>query len=386
MKLVSLEYSENLGRDQEWLLKKLTLGDKNLIVGKNSAGKSRTLNVLASLARSLSSAQSVLLQSGNYSCEWIHSDGRSFNYSYIVEDGKVISEILKIDEAIYLDRQSGGVGTILYEQVNGGQHLPFQAPENEFAISMRRDTLQHSFIEPLHKWASEVRHYMFGSQMGKEHMAIFMPNMPSVDDKDPNQIVGLMRNAVRDYGEQFVSAMIKHMQKLGYDVEGIDLGFPVSLLPQLVPPGLNSIRVKERGVRGYVDQVTMSQGMYRVLALLIHVNYLMLKQSSTCVIIDDIGEGLDFERSCLLISILREIADVSNIQIIMSTNDRFVMNEVPLSEWTVLHREGSVVSVSNYLNSKEKFDEFRFTGLSNFSFFEMDFLENNQSEEDQCAN
>ena len=118
----------------------------------------------------------------------------------------------------------------------------------------------------------------------------------------------------------------------------------------------------------------MSQGMYRVLALLVNINYLLLKKASTCVIIDDIGEGLDFERSCKLISLLRQKAQDSNVQIIMSTNDRFVMNEVPLTEWTVLHRVGSVVHVSNYHNSKEKFDEFKFTGLSNFSFFEMDYL------------
>jgi len=57
----------------------------------------------------------------------------------------------------------------------------------------------------------------------------------------------------------------------------------------------------------------------------------------------------------------------------MSTNDRFVMNNVPLEEWCVLQRRGSVVRVLNYTNSKELFDEFKFTGLSNFDFLAMDF-------------
>lgn len=57
----------------------------------------------------------------------------------------------------------------------------------------------------------------------------------------------------------------------------------------------------------------------------------------------------------------------------MATNSKFVMNRVPLEEWSVLQRRGSQVKVLNHHNSAALFDEFRFTGLSNFSFFEMDF-------------
>ncbi|MEE4133029.1 AAA family ATPase [Pseudomonas viridiflava] len=381
MKLLSLEYSENVGRNQEWRLHRLTLGDKNLIVGRNSTGKTRTLNVLASLARALSSPHHIVLTSGMYFCEWRDSNNKSYIYEYMVENGEVVVEKLTIAGAVLLDRSAGGQGKIFFENINDGEFVRFQTPVNEFAISKKRDAVQHSFIEPLHQWAAEVRHYLFGSSFGKEHMAVFVPNSPPVDERDSNQTVGLFRNAIRDFGDQYTESLVEDMRFLGFDIETVGLGFPVSVVPELVPPGLNSILIKEKGVKGYVDQVTMSQGMYRVLALLINVNYLLVKKASTCVIIDDIGEGLDFERSCNLITLLRDKADRSDIQIIMSTNDRFVMNEVPLDEWTVLHRRGCEVFVSNYSNSKEKFDEFRFTGLSNFSFFEMDYLSDRIEEE-----
>jgi hypothetical protein len=99
-----------------------------------------------------------------------------------------------------------------------------------------------------------------------------------------------------------------------------------------------------------------------------------MAKKSTCILIDDIGEGLDFDRSCRLIDLLRKKAKESNIQLILSTNDRFVMNRVPLEEWSVLQRRGSHVRVRNYENSRELFEEFKFTGLSNFSLLEMDFL------------
>lgn len=40
--------------------------------------------------------------------------------------------------------------------------------------------------------------------------------------------------------------------------------------------------------------------MYRALAVIIHLNYLLLAKKTSCILIDDIGEGLDFERSTAL--------------------------------------------------------------------------------------
>jgi hypothetical protein len=59
----------------------------------------------------------------------------------------------------------------------------------------------------------------------------------------------------------------------------------------------------------------------------------------------------------------------------MSTNDRFVMNKVPLEEWCLLQRNGNHVRVRNYQNSKAAFDRFKVTGLNNFDFLATDFIE-----------
>jgi hypothetical protein len=59
----------------------------------------------------------------------------------------------------------------------------------------------------------------------------------------------------------------------------------------------------------------------------------------------------------------------------MSTNDRFVMNSVPLDEWCVVQRHGCKVQVHNYKNSTTIFDRFKKTGLANFDFLATDFIE-----------
>jgi len=355
----------------------MTLGQKNLVVGKNSTGKTRALNIIGGIARQLSSAQGTPINS-DYKAVWSH-EGKEYVYHLVVVDHLVHKEVLSIDGKNFLERHYGGVGQIWAEQIGAGQLIPFQTPPNEVAIFKRRDSIQHGFIEPLYSWASQVRFYRFGSNLGKDNLTIFVPNGPAVDDRDDTQVAGIFREGVKKFGQPFIDSIINDLAGVGYSVKNVVVAPPVSVRFEGAPGELSALQVEEIGVKCAIDQFGMSQGMYRVLALFIHVNYMQMKGDSTCVVVDDIGEGLDYERSCKVINTLRQKSDHSSVQVVMSTNDRFVMNEVPLKEWTVLHRLGSRVEVSNYSNSADKFDEFRFTGLSNFSFFEMDYLKDSEA-------
>lgn len=380
MQLKSIKYIENQGQEGQWELEELTLGLKNLIVGRNSTGKSRTLNVIGGLARNIS-VPGTMPSSANYRVHFVSDDAKDYFYELVVDNSLISHERLTIDGVMYLERIYGGSGSIWAEKIGeNGMMMQFQAPPNEIAISKRRDAIQHSFIEPLFQWASLMRHYNFGSSLGKDHLMLLVKNGPAVDDKDQNQVVGLFRQGVKEFGRPFVESIIRDMSEVGYPLDDISTGLPNSVTFEGAPGELCAIRVHEVGLLTPTDQISMSQGMYRVLALLVHLNWLEWKSVRTCILVDDIGEGLDFERSCKIIDVLRKKSDSAGLQVIMSTNDRFVMNEVPLKEWTVLHREGSLVTVKNYQNSAEKFDQFRFTGLSNFSFFEMDYLEASQEE------
>jgi hypothetical protein len=208
-----------------------------------------------------------------------------------------------------------------------------------------------------------------------------MKGAPEADDRDPAQVVGIFRKGLRDFGPKFVQAVERDMIELHYELQGVETLAPESivLLRGGVATEVLAIGVRERGVSGVVDQSEMSQGMFRALSILIQVNYSQMAHRANCILIDDIGEGLDFDRSALLIQLLRRKAQESAFQLIMSTNDQFVMNHVPLEEWSVLQREGSHIRVRNHENSKKAFEYFRFVGLSNFSFFEMDFVNSKET-------
>jgi len=106
----------------------------------------------------------------------------------------------------------------------------------------------------------------------------------------------------------------------------------------------------------------------------IQLNFPILELKPSCILIDDIGVGLDYERSSALVELLMSKIEASQIQLIMTTNDYFVMNKVPLEKWSILHKEGSRCKVFNKKNAQEQFEEFKFTGLNNFNFFSTDYL------------
>ena len=66
IRLNSLSYAEYPGQPREWTLEGLTLSQVNLIVGRNATGKTRTINIIGSLARLITGQQKEIFESGNY--------------------------------------------------------------------------------------------------------------------------------------------------------------------------------------------------------------------------------------------------------------------------------------------------------------------------------
>ena len=61
------------------------------------------------------------------------------------------------------------------------------------------------------------------------------------------------------------------------------------------------------------------------------------------------------------------------MQFFMTSNDRHVMNQISLKYWSVISRDRTKSIFYDYQNSKETFDDFKYTGLNNFDFLTTDF-------------
>jgi len=378
MNIQLLNYIEVDDQGNEWTLNDFSFGKVNLVVGKNSTGKSRILNVIASLGSVLSGEKKI--NRGDFVAQFA-DDGKNIIYSLNHSSGKVTKESLSIDGEKLLDRGESGEGTIFAEQLN--DHMKFQVPDDVVACVARRDSIQHSYFEPLYNWGKSIRHYYFGSQLGKDQFAVFIKDEVSqdLDAKDTNKVVAFLKRALEKFGDEFEQLVLKDMNSIGYELTSIGVGpmtnISISGGPSKHPDGLY---VLEKSHSHEVNQTEMSQGLFRALSLFIQLRYSEKFCSTGLLIIDDVGEGLDYERSTALIKSIIDISLNSNIQLIMSTNDRFVMNNVPLEYWCIVSRDGGDCTVQNYRNSQELFDDFDFTGLSNFDFFSSKYYARNNVE------
>ena len=373
MILRRIDYHEFEGKPNYWALKNLTLEKINLLVGKNATGKTNTITKITWLGNMLAGLQPQLLNSGNYYAEFADSDD-VYKYHLSISRQNVVLEKLEINGDEKLVRSGDGSGEIYAEELR--HKIRFKLPLNQLVVVSRRDAIQHPYLKKLSDWADGLRMYAFGSPLGKDSGFPTMNiNQLIVDPRDSMQVAGLYAKGEHELGGDFRKRIVSSMKRIDYDLVNIGVApDPNIILPVPIGGHINMIHISEGGSNAVLWQRDISQGMFRALSLIVLVTYNILKKLPTTVMIDDIGEGLDFDRSSKLIQLLMDLAKNHDIQLIMATNDRFVMNAVPLEYWQVIQRTGGECRVFNYQNSKEKFDEFEYTGLNNFDFLRTDFL------------
>ncbi|MDD4928369.1 MAG: AAA family ATPase [Gallionella sp.] len=370
MSLKKFSYSEFEGDQRKWEFERTEFGNVNLLVGRNSTGKSRVLNVIASVCKVISGQQVRPFTSGRFDIE-VEIGGELYAYLITFKDNLVMEEHLTVDGFVRLTRDLDGKGQVYFASED--RDIRFQITNKTIAIQNKNDRLQHPFIHHLYEWASGVALYNFGSDFGKNRLMARPPNdlLGSIENSsigDVDNTVGIYINAFSRFSHDFDHAVIRDMSKLGYHLEEV-------AAEQLDNIGLNSpllgLITVERDLGALRNpQLSMSQGMFRALALIIHLNLAIFSHDKKLLLIDDIGEGLDYERASAIIDLIISAAEKEHIQVLMTSNDRFVMNRVPLDYWAVLERTGKLVKTFTPKNSPNEFENFKFIGLSNFDFFQ----------------
>jgi predicted ATPase len=380
MYLRKLTFSENEGKSIEWLIDNVHLDKINLIVGQNSSGKTRTLNALSDLVDMLTGSTNIPKSHGKYLVSFIQEDEEvllEFEY----DSGSIQNEILTWKGAKLLEREGTGNGTIVYMGGKDQISLGFGIPKNQLACFAKRDKLQHPFLEEIHTWAMDMRRFDFSGNLGKDNYALKSHfEEDEVDFRDTRStLVPVLYLAMERFSE-FRAQLVADMNEIGYKLE--DAGIvQYSEKNHREQQDKYAVYTTEAGLEKQVTQRDMSQGMFRAFSVLVRLNRYIMLGKGGCIIIDDIGEGLDFSRAKLLVNLLVKKAESSGIQLIMSTNDSFIMNTVQIENWAVLHRDGNKISLYNYENSREIFEEFKFTGLNNFDFFASEFFKSGFSDQ-----
>jgi predicted ATPase len=350
----SLDYYENKGKNNFWEIKEVHLSKQNIIVGLNATGKTRLTNVIKSLSAILSAKVKT---NGNWSLTFENGNKKPVFYSLEINDNKIDCELIKEGERVLLDRK-GGAG-IIYSEKDKEFH-DFNPPIDELTINARRDLAHYPFLETFILWAKNVKGYSFS---GVKNDQITIPNRPEGIFDSLTTVPYILKQVSNS--QEIVNRIIKDMNNIGYPIKTI------SVVQQLLQPNLSNIftvRLQEKDLSCPTEQNTISNGMFRALCLIVITEYLLSIEKTGTIIIDDLGEGLDFERSSKLTRLLFEKTAQAALQLIITSNDRFLINNVDMRNINYLQRKGHSVQAYNYERNKALFDKFILSGLNNFDF------------------
>jgi AAA15 family ATPase/GTPase len=360
MKLKNLSYkSKDLSESIGWQLEQIDLNTFNFIVGKNATGKTKLLIeieiFLLFFTKGIKNSSFFYEELSDDEESSIHEEWRAvFELSnlsiltiyLITENSTIVREEVWIDSKLIIERNKNNAKIYSF---NNKRFLEFSPPDDELAIRLRRDVKEYPFFEEIFKFSKGMEVFGFS------HVEIEYTDSTS----NPAKIFPQLGISAR-------GRVINDMQRLGYRI--------LDIIPEKMTSGNWDISIKEKGVIAPLSVDALSNGMLRSLALICYVELLLEKHQTTILFVDDLGEGLDYERATKLGKLLVEKLENSNIQFIATSNDSFLMDVIPIKYWNILQRDGNTVRALNYHNSKEQFDNFKFTGLSNFDLFSSDYL------------
>ena len=336
-----------------WSLEELSLNHQNLIVGLNSVGKSRTVSSLGQVARFIRGEADASMD--DVECLLILENGNCLEYSFEIKDGEIQSEILRKDGQPLIRRERFSATMYNDEQVS--------PPAGKLLIQVRRDTQRYPEIEEIIKWAEHTTMFVF-SNITTSPKSL----SPYVISNEP--MLPLMFERIP---EQKQKQLLSFMQELGYQIEAIE--------EHQRENGSKMLRIHEKGIGNPLTPFELSNGMFRVFCVLLYMLYSSTLSDARCLIIDDMGEGLDYMRSTRLGKIMFSYCEENHIQLLATSNDSFLMDAVDLQYWNILQRKGGRVYSLNNKNSKELFERFVRTGLSNFDILSSNFIANNTKDE-----
>lgn len=355
MILSKINFTLKPNEPDSWEIKDVILGPFNLIVGLNATGKTRFLNIITNLAKILTKKSPPL--PGCWIVEFKKEDEQTiYKYELEIKNNIIIKEVLWSGNDLLLERHKDSGKIYSFERK---ETVKFSPPQNELSLNVRRDVKEHLFLEDLYTWAGTLLRYDFSGVMSRD-VAIPLNQTSLLDNL--NTTPYLLREIIENKG--MLDRIIKDFSSIGYPVE--DIGVKIQKMQGISEVCIAAVKEKDLGCETL--QPEMSQGMFRALSLLVIIEHILNSNKKCTVIIDDIGEGLDYTRSSKLTGLLLDKVKDSNLQLIITSNDRFLINSVDIKSINFLERQGHSVKAFNYFNSKDKYEEFIFSGLDNFDF------------------
>lgn len=371
IKLISYDYSERLSPTGEWSHSGLTLNaDINLLVGKNATGKTRVIDSIVLFAMIISGWR--IITAKKYKIKATFDNGLSVILDYSLD--LIAHEKVSFNGETILSRNDQGEGWIARPGASDELKEGFCLPANQMAILTRRNLTKYLELESLHAWAASV--FSFSCLDGE--ILFDNPKEPHLPCR--HDATSLYKKGLESSGEDFAIAVLKDMAEIGYDLSEITLRHHPDYPDDKNIKHLSSLdhraylEVTETNIQNPIRYPNLSQGMRKVLGLVIALNVTLKNRSLICL--DDVGVGLDWERSSLLSHLIARKLKAFGGCFLMSSTDRAVLNAIHIDKWHILRRKDSHCEFKTSLTHQDQIAKFLLTGLANFDLLKLNFFSN----------
>ncbi len=350
MKLHQVSYhTENFNFDS------LNLKNNNLIVGRNAIGKTRVINALHHIGQII--LGKVDLQTHlSFTLEFNTKEGMALLYQLHWNESR-LEEKLWLGKQQLIERTQSNA--FIYNHLTQNKEEIFP-PETKIILQSTRDLKKYPWIEKIQLFIQNSQGIRFGNitpQTGAVEAGIIHTHAK----------IAWMYQKLKPPMQEKV---LMQMQKLQFAVNAISYNEWTDTL-MIEDKNQDQKRVQ-------IPLFKLSQGMHRSLSTLILLAYLTQENKIQLLIVDDLGEGLDYMRATQLGKILIDTCNSHHVQFICTSNDYFLMDVFDLENLTVLadYTEQGL-KIVNQTHYPELYERFTTCGLSNFDFFSSDFIRRN---------
>ena len=340
-----------------WQFNTDTFDRINLFVGISGSGKSRFLNLLFNMARSVS--KSLAFSHGKWEIEFLIDD-LNYKWELNVNDREELQPFIEHekltltsneDEVILIDRNREN---FLFK----GSKLP-KLPRNIPGIALLNE---EESIVPIYNHFTHIQRRLFHESGLRDAMSYEAVPLHIIKDIQREKNIELIWKQ-----ELTVNTKMYLMKELYPELYNVAIENFINIFPFIkecdvkpiqakdVPMAPNSLMVafsvKEKGVKSWINLAELSSGMQKV--LLIITDILLLPKNST-YIIDEYENSLGINAIDFLPDFLITYAREKS-QFFITTHHPYLINSMPIEYWRIFHREGSSVVVKNGSELKERY-------------------------------
>lgn len=369
-----LEYTYKGTGSEKWHISKMALESLNLVVGDCGSGKTRFLNTLFNLGLNVTGRRKNLLH-GQWTTR-LQVQGQTYEWRLKIDPSPTGGPIVTRERLV--DEESPDSTPIVDRS---GKRFIFQGAELP-KLSRERTSLEllqeEDIINPLYEGFCNMMRRDFSKAGLREYILyeVIPHNLLEHDIQDMQELFRLnlglnsrLHLLKRNFLATYQRICTRYLELFPF-VEEIALRDAKNIGLQIDADALGPspvFSIKEKDVSEWIPVPELASGMQKVLLILTDLYSL---PDGAIYLVDEYENSLgvsviDFVPECL-----DELE--KDLQVILTSHHPYVINQVPIQNWIVFHREGTIVrarygesNVEHYGRSKQQ----RFVQLLNDPFY-----------------